>query len=359
MQKKKVLVGMSGGVDSSVAAAVLLEQGYEVVGATMQIWPDKEEKFETEEERCCSLSAVEDARKVANTLGIDYYVLNLKDIFEEKVISYFKNEYLKGRTPNPCVACNRYIKFKTMLNKALSMGFDYIATGHYATVAYDSISERYLLKRSATSKKDQTYALYNLSQSQLSRTLMPIGTFNKEQVREKALKIGMHIASKSDSQEICFVSDNDYGRFIKENSNQKIRPGKFIDTEGNVLGEHRGIVYYTVGQRKGLGIALGKPVYVIRVDAKNNTVILGSENDIFSNKLIAYDLNYISINGLKEPMRIKAKIRYSAPEADATLIPLEDGGVRVEFDVLQRAITPGQSVVFYQGDTVVGGGVIA
>ena len=358
MGKKKVLIGMSGGVDSSVAAAVLLEQGYEVIGATMQIWPDMSEEDKLTEGSCCSLSAVDDARKIANMLGIPYYVLNFKDVFEKKVICYFKDEYLKGKTPNPCIACNRYVKFETMLNKALSMGIDYVATGHYAIITYDEDRGRYLLKKSATQKKDQTYVLYNLTQNQLSRILMPIGEFTKEQVREKAKEMGMHVASKSDSQEICFVPDNDYGKFIEDYSGKKISTGNFIDTKGNILGKHRGIIHYTVGQRKGLGIALGKPMYVVGIDAKNNNVILGEEKDVFSNTLFAHDLNFISIDKLEQPMRVKAKIRYSAKEADATIYPLEDDLVKVEFDEPQRAITPGQAVVFYDGDIVVGGGTI-
>ncbi len=238
------------------------------------------------------------------------------------------------------------------------MGIDYVATGHYAIITYDEDRGRYLLKKSATQKKDQTYVLYNLTQNQLSRILMPIGEFTKEQVREKAKEMGMHVASKSDSQEICFVPDNDYSKFIEEYSGKKISTGNFIDTKGNILGKHRGIIHYTVGQRKGLGIALGKPMYVVGIDAKNNNVILGEEKDVFSNTLFAHDLNFISIDKLEQPMRVKAKIRYSAKEADATIYPLEDDLVKVEFDEPQRAITPGQAVVFYDGDIVVGGGTI-
>lgn len=358
MSKKKVMVGMSGGVDSSVAAAILLEQGHEVIGATMQIWPDTDEETKLVEGGCCSLSAVDDARSVANKLGIPYYVLNFKDIFEKSVINYFKDEYLKGRTPNPCIACNRFVKFESMLNKALSMGIDYIATGHYAIITYDDNKKRYLLKKSVTQQKDQTYALYNVTQEQLKHILMPIGNFTKEQVRAKAKELGLYVASKPDSQEICFVNDNDYGKFIEENTDKEIKPGYFVDTKGNILGKHRGIIHYTVGQRKGLGIALGKPMYVVRIDAENNTVVLGDENEVYSKELTAYDLNFISIDKLEEPMRVKAKIRYSAKEADAVIYPLEDGKVRVVFDTPQRAVTPGQSVVFYDGDIVVGGGII-
>ncbi|HPU41968.1 MAG TPA: tRNA 2-thiouridine(34) synthase MnmA [Acetivibrio clariflavus] len=358
MRKKSVMIGMSGGVDSSVAAALLLEKGYDVIGVTMQIWPDMSEETKLKEGGCCSLSAVDDARLVANTLGIPYYVLNFKDVFEKKVINYFVDEYLKGRTPNPCIACNRYVKFEALLNKAVSMGIDYVATGHYAIIEYDENRKRYLLKKSVTDAKDQTYALYNLTQEQLARVLMPIGEYSKDIVRKKAAELGLYVASKPDSQEICFVDDNDYGKFIEENTDKKIVPGYFVDTKGNILGEHKGIIHYTVGQRKGLGITLGKPMYVVGLDAENNTVILGEDTEVYGNELIAYDLNFISIDTLEEPMRVKAKIRYSAKAADALIIPIEDGKVKVVFDTPQRAITPGQSVVFYDGDIVVGGGII-
>lgn len=357
MSKGSVMIGMSGGVDSSVAAAILLEKGYEVVGATMQIWPDMGEERQKTEGGCCSLSAVDDARRVADRLGIPYYVLNFKDVFQEKVIDYFKEEYILGRTPNPCIACNRYVKFESLLRKAVSMGMDYVATGHYARIAYDATSGRYLLKKSATAAKDQTYALYTLTQEQLSRTLFPIGDYTKDRVREYAREIGLTVASKPDSQEICFVEDDDYGRFISENSSFEVKPGDFIDASGRKLGVHKGIIYYTVGQRKGLG-SFGRPMYVVSVNPDDNTVVLGEEKEVFSASLTASDLNLISIESLNEQMRITAKIRYSAREAAATIIPAGSYRVRVEFETPQRAVTPGQSVVFYDGETVVGGGVI-
>lgn len=358
MSKKKVMIGMSGGVDSSVAAAVLLEKGYEVIGVTMKIWPETGEDTKQVEGGCCSLSAVDDARSVAYKLGIPYYVMNFQDVFNDKVIDYFKDEYLKGRTPNPCIACNRYVKFEAMLKKAVSMGIDYVATGHYAIIEYDEELKRYLLKKSVTEKKDQTYVLYNLNQHQLSRILMPIGSYTKEEVREIAKKLGLYVASKPDSQEICFVEDNDYAKFIKENTDKEIKPGHFVDTKGNILGKHKGIIHYTVGQRKGLGIAFGKPMYVVGIDVKNNNVILGEGHEIYSDSLIADDLNYIVIDKLEKPMEVKAKIRYSAKEADAIIYPVYDDKVKVVFKEPQRAITPGQSVVFYSGDKVVGGGTI-
>jgi tRNA-specific 2-thiouridylase len=359
MNKKKVLVGMSGGVDSSVAAAILLEKGYDVIGATLQIWPKANDDKQNRKEACCSLSAVDDARKVADNLGIPYYVFNLEDIFKEKVIDYFIREYLRGRTPNPCIACNRHIKFEALLNKAVSMGIDYIATGHYARIEYDNAKKRYLLKKSISEKKDQTYVLYNLTQWQLSRTLLPIGSYTKEQVRDIAENLGMAtVAAKPESQEICFVEDNDYGRFICENTGENIAPGNFIDMDGNILGRHKGIIHYTIGQRKGLGIALGKPLYVVDIDAENNTVILGDENKVFSDTLIAGDLNFIAVDRVESELRVTAKIRYTAKEAPAVIIPQKNNKLKVVFATPQRAITLGQSVVFYKGDIVVGGGVI-
>lgn len=358
MLKKKVMLGMSGGVDSSVAAACLLEMGYEVIGVTMQIWPDKDEDRQKTEGGCCSLSAVDDAGRVADMLGIPYYVLNFKNVFEKNVIDYFIGEYLKGRTPNPCIACNRHVKFDAMLQKAVSMGIDYIATGHYAKIEYNEESKRYNLKKSATSAKDQTYALYTMKQDQLERTLMPIGNYTKDRVREMAMELKLPVASKPDSQEICFVEDNDYGRFISENTDADIRPGSFVDTKGNVLGRHKGIVHYTIGQRKGLGMAFGRPMFVVGIDTINNRVVLGNEDEVFSNKLIATDLNFISIDRPHGPMRVNAKIRYSAKEAGAVIEMIGEDRLEVVFDTPQRAVTPGQSVVFYNEDTVVGGGII-
>ena len=358
MSMGSVMLGMSGGVDSSAAAAVLLEQGYDVIGVTMQIWPDKSEERQKVEGGCCSLSAVDDARRVADLLGIPYYVLNFKDLFQQKVIDYFTHEYLKGRTPNPCIACNRFLKFDALLQKAVSMGLDYDATGHYARVGFDEASSRYLLKKSATAAKDQTYALYTMTQEQLSRTLFPIGDFTKDRVREMARDFGLPVASKPDSQEICFVEDNNYGRYISENTDADIKPGYFVDHDGNRLGMHKGIIHYTVGQRKGLGITFGKPMFVVAISPEDNTVVLGDESEVFLSVLAASDVNYISIADLKDEMRVTAKIRYSAKEAAAIIRPLPEGRVSVQFDEPQRAITPGQSVVFYDGDVIVGGGVI-
>lgn len=358
MSKGSVMLGMSGGVDSSAAAALLLHEGYEVVGVTMQIWPDKADERQKVEGGCCSLSAVDDARRVADRLGIPYYVLNFKDIFKKEVIDYFKKEYLCGRTPNPCIACNRHVKFEAMLNKAVSMGMDYVATGHYARIGFDEASGRYLLKKSVTAAKDQTYALYTLTQEQLSKTIFPIGSYTKDRVREIARENGLSVASKPDSQEICFVEENDYVRYISENTDADIKEGWFIDRNGNRLGRHKGIIHYTVGQRKGLGVSFGKPMFVVEIKPEDNTVVLGDETEVFSKGLIATDLNFISIRDLNDEMNVTAKIRYSAKEAAAVISPLKDGHVRVKFEEPQRAVTPGQSVVFYNNDVIVGGGVI-
>lgn len=354
---KKVMLGMSGGVDSSVAAAILKKEGYEVTGVTMKIWPEQSGTVQPEG-GCCSLSAVEDARRVAFQLDIPYYVLNFQDIFERKVIDYFVAEYQRGRTPNPCIACNRFIKFDALLRKAVSMGIDHIATGHYARIEKDVSTGRFLLKKSVTEKKDQTYVLYNMTQEQLARTLMPIGDYDKETVRKIASELGFDVANKPDSQEICFIPDNNYGGFIASRMDKPAAPGKFVDTKGNVLGEHRGIVYYTVGQRKGLGLSFGKPMYVVRIDAVNNTVILGEAGSEYSMGLIASDLNWIAFDKLESPVPVRAKVRYSAKEAEAKITPLDGGRLRVDFSVPQRAITPGQSVVFYDKDIVLGGGCI-
>ncbi len=383
MSKGKVLVGMSGGVDSSVAAAVLLEQGYEVVGATLKLKPEDNKSrianptgttdaaslssgadnaanivSGTADDETNSSSAVEDAQKVAMQLGIKHYVFDFTDIFKKEVIDYFTNEYLAGRTPNPCIVCNRHLKFGAMLNKAMEMGIDHVATGHYARITYDTSSGRFLLKKSATSAKDQTYALYRLTQEQLSRAIFPLEGYSKEQVRNIAGKLSLPVATKPDSMEICFIEDDDYSRYVQENTNTSIKPGYFVDTKGNRLGMHRGIINYTVGQRKGLGISFGKPVYVVAVRHEDNSVVLGDESDVFSNSLTASYTNYISIPDLTDEMRVKAKIRYSAREADAVIKPLAENRVCVHFDEPQRAVTPGQSVVFYDGDTIVGGGVI-
>ncbi|MEK6263899.1 MAG: tRNA 2-thiouridine(34) synthase MnmA [Clostridium sp.] len=353
--KKKVVIGMSGGVDSSVAAYLLKEQGYEVIGIMMKLSPDNPD-YEENESGCCSISAANDARRVADVLNIPFYVMNFKDVFKTNVIDNFIDEYMEGRTPNPCIVCNKIIKFEEFLRKAKGLGADYIATGHYAKV--EKIEGRFLLKKSDDDKKDQTYALYSLTQEQLSHTLMPCGDYTKPEIREIAEKIGLEVYRKKDSQEICFIPDNDHGAYIVKYSGRKIKQGNFVDKEGKVLGVHKGIVYYTIGQRKGLGIALGKPIFVTDINPLTNQVILGDEEDIFKTTLIAKDLNFIMFDKIESDLRVTAKIRYSAKPQLATLIPLENNRMKVVFDDKQRAITKGQSVVFYLENSVVGGGII-
>lgn len=355
--KKRVIVGMSGGVDSSVTAALLLQQGYEVIGVTLKVLSEKEEDQKNIEGGCCSLGAVDDARHVANKLNIPYYVLNFQTIFKEKVIDYFVQEYIHGRTPNPCIMCNKYIKFEYLLKKAVSLEADFVATGHYAKIDFDKNTKRYIIKKSLDSIKDQTYVLYNFTQHQLEHTLMPLGNYTKTQTREMAKNLGLIVASKPESQEICFIPDNNYAKFIETEMNYISKPGNFVDTKGNVIGKHKGIIYYTIGQRKGLG-GFGKRMFVVDIDVKNNKVVLGEENEIYSNELIASNMNFIPFESLLKPMNVTAKIRYAAKESPALITPLDNGNVRVNFNDPQRAVTPGQAVVFYDGDVLVGGGII-
>ena len=355
--KKKVVVGMSGGVDSSVAAYLLKEQGYDVIGVTMQIWQDEDRAVEEENGGCCGLSAVDDARRVAAALEIPYYVMNFKKEFKEKVIDYFVQEYLHGRTPNPCIACNRYVKWESLLKRSMDIGADYIATGHYARVVQLE-NGRYTLKCSATLAKDQTYALYNLTQEQLKRTLMPVGEYTKDQVREIAEKINLRIANKPDSQDICFVPDGDYASFIEEEAAVKIPEGNFVDLDGRVLGRHKGITHYTVGQRKGLGLSLGHPAFVLEIRPETNEIVIGSNEDSMSYTLRANQLNFMSIEDLTGEMRVWTKIRYNHKGAWCTIRKSGKDEVTCTFEEPQRAITPGQAVVFYDGEYVVGGGSI-
>ncbi len=354
--KPKVVVAMSGGVDSSLTAALLVHQGYDVIGATMQIWDSERE--ETDDRGCCSLSAVGDARRVADKLGIPYYVLNFRQLFQETVVDYFVAEYAAGRTPNPCIACNRYVKFEGLLQKALALGAEYVATGHYARIGYDDARGRFLLRKGVDQTKDQSYALYHLNQRTLKHFLMPLGEYTKAETRQLAREAGLAVADKPDSQEICFVPDDDYQSFLAAKAPASLKPGDIVDTHGRVLGRHKGLPLYTVGQRKGLGIAAGRPLYVVALDTDRNQVIVGDDNDVFASELIAGDLNYIAFDELTAPLSAAVKIRYSAREAPALITPQGDGQVRVSFETPQRAITPGQSVVFYDGDIVLGGGII-
>lgn len=352
----KVMVGMSGGVDSSVAAKLLIDSGYDVTGVTLKLFDggDISEDFRT----CCSLSDVEDARSVCYRLGIDHFVFNFKEAFRKKVINQFTESYLNGKTPNPCIECNRHIKFDKMLRRAEELGFDYIATGHYAERVYDYKTNRYILKRPKDRSKDQTYVLYGLTQYQLSKTLFPLGEYEKSDIRRIAEAAGLINSRKPDSQDICFVPDGDYASFIKKNTGAEIKEGNFISADGDVIGRHKGIINYTIGQRRGIGISIGKPAYVTDKNALENTVTIGDESNLYKSEITAYDVNLISLDSISDEMRVMAKVRYSRNEQAAVVIPSGNGEVLVKFDEPQRAPASGQAVVFYDGDVVIGGGTI-
>jgi len=361
LDKNKVVVGMSGGVDSTVAAYVLKEQGYDVIGITMKLWKEDqyEDEFFEKEGGCCSLSTIEDARRVAKKLDIPFYVVNFKENFRKNVVDYFIDEYKNGRTPNPCIACNKYVKFDALLRKAHELGAYYVATGHYAKIEYDESKDRYLVKKSSEEKKDQTYAIYNLTQEQLKHTLMPLGDFSsKDEVRKIANTFDFSISKKKDSQEICFVVDDDYSSFVKRYSKKEFKPGNFVDMNGNKLGKHRGIIDYTIGQRKGLGITFGKPMYVVDINSKTNEITLGDNKDVFSRELFAVDFNNIYYSEIPKEFEAYAKIRYSAKETKCKVYYLGEGVIRVEFEEKVRAVTPGQAIVFYNDEYVIGGATI-
>ena len=359
MRQKRVVVAMSGGVDSSVAAALLKERDYDVVGVTMNLYSLPREYCRSETLRsCCGWRATEDAFRVALSLGIPHYLVDFRKSFEKRVISDFCEEYSQGRTPNPCVRCNRYIKFDVLLRKLKAFGADYIATGHHARVEYDSQKRRYLLKKGKDKRKDQSYFLYLLNQQQLSRTLLPIGDFTKAEVREIAHDLDLPVARRPESQEVCFVPDNDYAGFLQSRIPDAFRPGPIVDSENRVLAHHRGIPHYTIGQRRGMGISAPHPLYVLSIQSERDTIVVGPETELYQKSLRASKVNWISLAGIKEPLEVKARIRYKHREAKARVTQLGSDRALVEFARTQRAITPGQSVVFYEGDTVVGGGII-
>lgn len=354
---KKALIAMSGGVDSSVAAYLMKEKGYDCIGATMKLFQNDDIGL-SKEHSCCSIDDVEDARRVASALDIPFYVLNFSDNFKEKVVDHFVSCYENGMTPNPCIECNRHLKFEHLYNKAKELGYQHVVTGHYASIMYNQTTGRYELRKAADPTKDQSYVLYSMTQEQLAHTMFPLAHMTKEQVRELATSQDFINAGKQDSQDICFVINGKYADFIEQYTGKKYPEGDFVDLEGNVLGRHKGIIRYTVGQRRGLGLSLKQSMYVVKVDPVSNTVVLGYNEDLFTDTLTANNINLISTTRLEGDVRLKARPRYNAKEAWATVTQLDDDTIRVVFDEPQRAITKGQAVVLYDGDIVVGGGTI-
>ncbi len=348
---------MSGGVDSSVAAFLTKEEGFDCAGATMKLFSNEDIGVEGES-RCCSLDDVEDARSVANRLGIPFFVFNFSDNFRREVIERFIAAYKSGATPNPCIDCNRFLKFDKFFSRAKELDIGHIVTGHYAAVYYDAASRRWGLKKGTDESKDQSYVLYSLTQEQLAHTLLPLGGMSKTEVREIARDNGFINAKKRESQDICFVPDGDYAAFIERYTGEPNRPGNFVDGEGRVLGRHRGFVRYTIGQRRGLGLSLREPLYVCAKRAADNTVILGRGEELFSKSLTASGINLIACERISSPLRLRAKVRYKQREQWATVEQTAEDRLRVDFDEPQRAVTPGQAVVFYDGSCVVGGGTI-
>lgn len=354
--KKRVVVAMSGGVDSSTAAWLLKERGHEVIGATMCIGTS--DRSDSGANRCCGFSDIEDARRVALQLDIPFYVFQFREEFETEVIDYFCKEYQEGRTPNPCILCNEKLKFGSFLRRAMELGADYVATGHYARLELKKGEDRYLLKRGIDRKKDQSYVLFSLRQDQLRHTLFPIGEFKKEEVRKIAFQKGLRVHDKPESQEVCFIPETSYHSFLSEKLREAIMPGPILDREGNVLGKHRGIPFYTIGQRRGLRLATGKPLYVIGMDRKNNVIHVGEEREVYQDTFRVKSLNWVHSEEMGSTLTAEVKIRYNHPGAKAVLCPKGEDEWEVRFETAQKAITPGQAAVFYEGDTVLGGGWI-
>ncbi len=357
MRKKRVLVAMSGGVDSSVAAALLKEQGFEVIGITMDIYPLPKQDCDSPRS-CCGRGAIADANRVAAQLKIPHYVINLRKSFQRWVVDNFCEEYAKGRTPNPCIRCNQYIKFDVLWKRAKKMGADYIATGHHANIFFDKSSARFHLKKGRDLQKDQSYFLYTMTQDQLAHTLMPIGHFTKQEVRRKAKELGLVVFQRPESQEICFIPDDDYTRFLEQKTPEVFQPGPIVDTEDRVLGHHRGILHFTIGQRRGLGIAAPHPLYVLEIHPESHKIVVGENKHLYKRSVVVSLLNLIPRSGLSDPTSVTAKIRYKHKQARALLSPLDENKARLKFDSPQRAVTPGQSAVFYYDDLVLGGGII-
>lgn len=354
---RKALIAMSGGVDSSVAAKQMVEQGYDCVGCTMKLFHNEDIGI-SGKHTCCSLDDVEDARKVAYSLGIPYYVFNFSEDFHEKIIQKFAESYQKGMTPNPCIDCNRYMKFDKLYQRAQILDCNYVVTGHYARIEYDAVSGKFLLKKAVDDTKDQSYVLYFMSQEQLRHTKFPLGGLTKKETRRIAEQSGFVNAHKADSQDICFVPEGNYAAVI-EHSGGKSEPGSFVDENGAILGRHKGIIHYTIGQRRGLGISFGEPMYVCGIQADSSTVVLGPESSLFRRSMTVENVSWISETEPEKAFRCKVKIRYRKPEQWATVTPAGNRAITVVFDEPQRAITPGQAAVLYREDVVLGGGTIA
>lgn len=356
MENKRVLLGMSGGVDSSVSAILLKQQGYEVIGITMKLWEADEDK---QEGSCCNLSSTLDAKKVCDTLGIPHYTLNFKDEFQDKVIDNFICEYANCRTPNPCIECNKYLKFGAMYKKAKELGCNYIATGHYAKAEYDERYKQYVLKKSNSIKKDQSYVLYNIEKDLLSHIIFPLGNFeSKDEIREIARQNNLIVANKPDSEDICFIPDGDYKKFLEEHSDIKPKEGNIVNRQGKILGKHTGLYNYTIGQRKGLGISYKAPLFVLGFNKEKNEVIVGEEQELYRKEMKVDNVNLLLEDRIYNPIDVTVKIRYSSKQAEAVINQTEDDIIQVIFKEPQRGITPGQSAVFYIDDVVFGGGKI-
>ena len=354
---KKAIIAMSGGVDSSVAALLTMKTGDDCIGATMQLFHNEDIGI-SKEKSCCSTNDVEDARSVCFRMGIPYYVFNFSEQFRTDVMDRFARSYLRGETPNPCIECNRYLKFDRLIHRMHELQRDYIVTGHYARIRYDEEAGRYRMYKAVDKDKDQSYVLYMLTQEQLAHIRFPLGEYTKTEVRQIAEENGFVNARKHDSQDICFVPDGDYAAFIEKHTGQKDTPGQFVDTQGNVIGPNKGITHYTIGQRRGLGIPAAERLYVLSIEPDTRKVVLGSNEELFSRNVIADQVNLISCDRIDKPMRVTAKIRYRHKEQPAVCYQDENGLLHVEFDEPQRAVTRGQSVVLYDGEEVVGGGVI-